>query len=111
MDTDNKNSSELLHIDEIRLLLEEKRTSLAVMRTGIYSILVQLTILGVLIATSRFYEMIEVLHMVIVFYAVNLLLLIFSVYLIVHSFLRLRHWDRVLMQLKKQGPLSNLIDV
>ena len=42
--------------DEIRLLLDEKRTSISVMTTGVFILLAQLFILSSLIVTSQFYK-------------------------------------------------------
>ena len=43
-------------INEVQLLLAEKRTSLAVMRTGIAVLALPLSVIGLLIATSKYYN-------------------------------------------------------
>lgn len=95
----------ILLIDEIKLLLEEKRGALMVMRTGVMIVLAQVAICGLMIAASRSYLMREVPHLSVPFLVVNALLLAFAFYLIAHSFGRIRHFDRVLRQLKTKDRL------
>ena len=51
-------------IDAISLLLAEKRTSLAVLRSGIAIFTLPLSVFTILIATSRFYNAMESLHLI-----------------------------------------------
>ena len=55
-------SYEALVVSEVQLLLAEKCTSLAAMRTGIVVFVLPLSVLSVLIATSRYYHFIYVLY-------------------------------------------------
>ena len=81
------------------------------MRTGIFIVLAQLVFICVLIATSRFYETLRVVHMLVPFCVLNFALLCLAGYLIVHSLLRIRHYDSVILRLKKKhGWLSQLMD-
>ena len=50
------NQSDILSINQVQLLLSEKRTSLSVMRTGIAMLALPLSIFSALIATSKYYE-------------------------------------------------------
>jgi membrane protein YdbS with pleckstrin-like domain len=95
-------STERLLIDEVQLLLDEKRALFSLMRTGIFILIAQLLIISILIATSRFYEIINVLHMIIPFYAINIALMLLGCYLIIHSLVRIRRYDYVILQLKKK---------
>ena len=52
--------------DEISLLLAEKRTSLAVLRTAIAIFTLPLSVFTILIATSNYYDPIEILSIDIV---------------------------------------------
>jgi hypothetical protein len=63
-------------INEVQLILAEKRTSLASLRTGIAVFAIPLSVMGVLVATSRYYTVLDVLHLFIPVMAFNLLLLI-----------------------------------
>ena len=60
---DEKKSSESIVINEVQLLLAEKRTSLSVMRTGIAVLVVPLSVLSLLIATSKYYDIFHVISM------------------------------------------------
>jgi hypothetical protein len=59
VNTNDEVSFERLLIDEVQLLLDEKRAFLSMMRTGIFILIAQLLIISILIATSRFYEIIN----------------------------------------------------
>jgi len=52
-------------INEVQLILAEKRTSLAAMRTGIAVFALPLSVLSVLIATSKFYDVLNVMHLLV----------------------------------------------
>ena len=52
--------NDILSINQVQLLLSEKRTVLAVMRTGIAVLALPLSIFSALIATSRWYRVMEV---------------------------------------------------
>jgi len=58
-------------INEIQLLLSEKRTSLSMLRTGIAIFAFPLSVLSVLIATSRYYEPKDVLPFLIPLALIN----------------------------------------
>ena len=112
MNTSEKGSLDQPIIDEIRLLLDEKRTSISVMSIGIFIVLAQLLINSILIATSQFYEMMEVLHIIIPFYIIDILLVILAGYLVIHSLIRIRRFNQLILQLKKErGVLTNSINV
>ena len=54
-----------LILGEVQVLLSEKRTSLAIIRNGIAVMALPLSIVSVLIATSRLYDVSHVLHLLI----------------------------------------------
>ena len=87
-------------IAEAQLVLAEKRTSLAVMRTGIAVLVLPLSVMSVLVATSRYYDVLNVLHLLIPLGLLNLALTIFGAYLIIHSIIRMRHYDRMIREIK-----------
>lgn len=97
--------------NEVQLLLAEKRTSLSAMRTGIAVFAFPLSVLSVLIATSRSYDVHAVLHWLVPLVLLNLGLTVLGVYLIVRAVLRIHHYDRLLDQLKrKHSRLAELLD-
>lgn len=107
MDKNDKLTSDRMVTDEIRLILDEKRTSISVLSTGIFILLAQITIQAVLIATSQFYKIVDVLHIAIPFYIINIALAGLSFYLIIHSLLRIRHYNHLIVRLKKKHSILN----
>jgi len=99
--SDDTNKIDSIVINEVQLILAEKRTSLAVMRTGIAVIALPLSIMSVLIATSRYYEVSQVLKLLVPLAAINLVLIVFGAYLIVHSIIQMRHYDRFIKKIKQ----------
>jgi uncharacterized membrane protein YidH (DUF202 family) len=87
---------------EVQILLAEKRTALASLRTGIAVFALPLSVLGFLVATSRNYEPEHVLQFLIPLLGLSAVLALFGAYLIIHSMLRLRHYDRMIQRLKTQ---------
>ena len=97
--------------NEVQLLLAEKRTSLSAMRTGIAIFAFPLSVLSVLIATSHSYRVSEVLHWLVPLLLINLGLVALGVYLITRAVQRIRHYDRLIDQLKsKNSRLAELLD-
>ncbi len=98
-------------INEAQLVLAEKRTSLAFMRTGIAVLALPLSVTSFLIATSKYYDAIDVLHVLIPFGTLNFALLCFGVYLIVRSIIRIRHYDRLIHEIKlKHSIIAEFLD-
>ena len=98
-------------INEVQLVLAEKRTSLSVMRTGIAVLALPLSVTSVLIATSKYYNVFQVLHLLIPLGILNLILVIFGAYLIIRSIFRMRHYERVIQEIKiKYSILAEFID-
>ena len=97
---DEKIENNALAINEVQLILAEKRTSLAVMRTGIAVLVLPLSVMSVLIATSKYYEVVQVLHFLIPLAALNTALIVLGLYLIVRSTIRMRHYDKLIHEIK-----------
>ena len=89
-------------VQEAQLILAEKRTSLAVMRTGIAVLVLPLSVMSVLIATSKYYDVFHVLHFLIPLVILSFGLIIFGAYLIILSIIRMRHYDRLIHEIKKE---------
>jgi uncharacterized membrane protein YidH (DUF202 family) len=89
-------------INEVQLILAEKRTSLAALRTGIAVFAIPLSIMGVLVATSRYYEILDVLHLFILVMVMNVLLLALGSYLVVRAIIKLRREDRMILDIKRR---------
>lgn len=98
-------------INEVQLILAEKRTSLAGLRTGIAVFVIPLSLFGFLIATSRYYDIFHVLGLFIPFVVLNLALVVLGLYLIIRSILKLRHEDWLIHELKRRhSAIAEFID-
>lgn len=103
-DTSEGGTGTLL-FNEIQLLLAEKRTSLSVLRTGIAILVLPLSVLSLLIATSRLYGTMDVLHFLVPVLAICAALTLLAVYLIVRALHRIHVVDRHIAQLKNGSRL------
>mgnify|MGYP000458766160 CR=1 FL=1 len=109
--SENTNATDSIAINEAQLILAEKRTSLAVMRTGIGVLALPLSVMGLLIATSKYYDVFDVLHLLIPLGALCLALIVFGTYLIIRSIIRMRHYDRFITDIKrKHSIIRDIID-
>jgi uncharacterized membrane protein YidH (DUF202 family) len=100
-----------LIINEAQLILAEKRTSLAAVRTGIAVFALPLSVLGLLIATSRYYDVLHVLPLIIPLGVILLALIILGGYLIIRAMKHIHHQDRLIHRLKSShGKLSEFLD-
>jgi len=89
-------------INEIQLLLAEKRTSLSTLRTGITVFVLPLSVLSVLIATSKYYNLLQVLPLIVPLLIICVLLVFLGSYLIIRAMIRMRHHDSLILQLKRK---------
>jgi uncharacterized membrane protein YidH (DUF202 family) len=97
--------------NQVQLLLAEKRTSLSTLRTGLAVFVFPLSVLSVLIATSKSYEIHKVLIWLVPLALLNLGLVVLGVYLITRAVLNIRHYDRLIDRLKsKHSRLAEWLD-
>jgi hypothetical protein len=107
----SKKESDNVIIGEVQLILAEKRTSLASMRTGIAVFAIPLSVLSILIATSKYYDVLHVLHWLIPLLAISGAMFVLGSYLIVHSIIRLHRHDKLIHELKqKHSRMAEFID-
>ncbi|MEX1298587.1 MAG: hypothetical protein AB1Z38_01675 [Desulfotignum sp.] len=99
---DDTTNSDSIAINEVQLILAEKRTSLAVMRTGIAVLALPLSVMSVLIATSKYYDVLHVLHFLVPLGVLNLALIVFGAYLIIRATIRMKHYDRFIYEIKRK---------
>jgi hypothetical protein len=92
METNESPQLDALLLGEIQVLLSEKRTALSSMRTGIAVFALPLSVLSVLIATSRYYSIGKVIPLLLL----NLGLVVLGSWLVFHSIGRLHHYDRLI---------------
>ena len=108
---EEQEASDATIIAEIQLLLAEKRTSLAVLRTGIAMAILPLSVMSLLVATSRYYEVEKVWHILVPLLAISLALLIVAAYLISRSIAKFIREDRLIMEIKKKhSRIAEFID-
>jgi uncharacterized membrane protein YidH (DUF202 family) len=111
LDYEKIDSIEAIILGEVQLLLAEKRTSLAAMRTGIAVFALPITVMSVLIATSKYYDVVQVMHLLLPLLILCGGLVLLGAYLIIRSIIRLHRHDRHISEIKrKQSTIAKFID-
>jgi hypothetical protein len=87
---------------EIQVLLAEKRTALASLRTGIAVFALPLSVLSVLIATSRYYNVGTVMPLLVPLLLLNFGLVVLGSWLIYRSIHRIRHFELRIRELSEK---------
>lgn len=100
---DSPSRIEGIVINEVQLLLAEKRTSLATMRTGIAVFTLPLSVLSILIATSRYYEITQVMPLLLPLLLICGALVLLGCYLVVRAIQRIRHQERLILAIKRRN--------
>lgn len=95
-----RDEDESIDISRVQLLLAEKRTSLAALRTGIAIFTLPLSVTTVLVTTSRFYNFLDNLHFLIPLFFLCALLVAVGSYLIFVSLVRHRHQSEQIRKIK-----------
>ena len=110
MNTNNDKTDSII-INEVQLVLAEKRTSLAVMRTGIAVLALPLSVMSVLVATSKYYDVFHVLHFLVPLGALCAALIAFGAYLIIRSLIRMHNYDQLIHEMKlKHSNIGKFIE-
>ncbi|MEW5734021.1 MAG: DUF417 family protein [Thermodesulfobacteriota bacterium] len=98
-------------INEAQLVLAEKRTSLAVLRTGIAVFLLPLSVLSFLVATSELYSFDQVWPLLVPLLTVCTALIFLGAYLVIRAVVRIRNHERILEGLKRKNKeLASFLD-
>jgi hypothetical protein len=92
-----------LLIEEAQLILAEKRTALSVMRTGIAVFALPVSVLSVLIATSRYYSISNVIYWLIPLLLLNAALVGLGTFLVARALRRIHSLDRMIQGLRDQS--------
>jgi uncharacterized membrane protein len=95
---DNQQKFDAYIVDELLAFQQDKRTTLETIRIGIRIIIAQIFCFGLLIATSKFYNFLEIKHLMIPFILLNALLFILATYLISGSLI---HLHRLEIQIRR----------
>lgn len=104
---EENHESDAIVINEVQLLLAEKRTSLATMRTGIAVFALPLTVLGLLVATSKYYEFVDAWPLLLPLLVLCAGLTVLGVYLVHRAVIKIRRYDGIVNELKKEN--KNLV--
>ena len=111
METDEPLQPDNAVFGEIQVILSEKRTSLSALRTGIAVFALPLSVLSVLVATSKYYSMGNAAPLLVPLLVICLGLVVLGAWLIYHSIRRIHHYDRVIRDLtKKYRALADYVD-
>ena len=98
-------------INEAQLILAEKRTSLAALRTGMAVFAIPLSVLGLLIATSRYYDVVHVLYLIVPLVVILAALIALGFYIVGRALLQIRRYDRLILRLKrKHSRIAEFLD-
>ena len=96
---------------EIQVLLAEKRTALASLRTGIAVFALPLSVLSALIATSRYYRIEKVIPLLAPLMLLNLGLVVLGTWLVFRSIHRIRHFEVRIRELtQKYRSLADFVE-
>lgn len=101
----NTGSPDKTLYNKAQLVLAEKRTSLAVLRTGIMIFALPLTVLTALIAFSRFYDFDTNIWLFIPVVIVSTILFVVGLFLMYRAFTNIMKFDRMLEELRHSDPV------
>ena len=99
METDGLPTRDSVIFGEIQVILAEKRTALASLRTGIAVFALPFSVLSVLIATSRYYSFDKVMPLLMPLLLLNLGLVVLGSWLIYRSIRRIHHYEHRIREL------------
>jgi hypothetical protein len=94
-----------LIMSEVQLLLAEKRTAFALLRTGVTVSLVPLSIWTVLVATSKLYNGFDVLWLLLPVMIMAVFLFALGIWLILRALRHVHHTDVTLLALRRSDTL------
>ena len=98
-------------INEVQLILAEKRTSLIIVLTGIAIFAIPISVLSFLIATSKYYNVTHIILLFVPLMIINATLAILALYLIIRSISNIRHHDQHIKELKlRYSLIADIID-
>jgi uncharacterized membrane protein YidH (DUF202 family) len=99
METNGLPNLDSVIFGEIQVILAEKRTALASLRTGIAVFALPFSVLSVLIATSRYYSFDKVMPLLVPLLGLNFGLVVLGFWLIYRSIRRIHHYEHRIREL------------
>ncbi len=103
MKSEEETASTGLIINEVQLILAEKRTSLAAMRTGIAVFVLPVSVLSVLIATSKHYDLEKVVLLIAPLLILCAGLVVLGTFLTHRSMRKILRYDAMIRKLKEKN--------
>jgi len=98
-------------INEMQLILSEKRTALSLLRTGIAILVIPMSVLTVLLAASRYFDLTRQLKYAIPLTIMNIGLIVMGLYLIIKAVRQIKKCDiSAGLLLKHSEYLRDLLD-
>lgn len=106
------NSIEQLPLQEVQLLLAEKRTSLSTLRRGIAVLVLPVSVVSFLVATSQFWDILDVPYLMAPLLAFCAALVGIGSYLVMRAVVRIHAFDQKIEALSRQdGVLRDLVRI
>ena len=102
METNGLPKLDSMIFGEIQVILAEKRTALASLRTGIAVFALPFSVLSILIATSRYYSFDKVMPLLMPLLFLNLGLVVLGSWLIYRSIRRIHHYEHRIRELSQK---------
>ena len=102
METNGLPKLDSMIFGEIQVILAEKRTALASLRTGIAVFALPFSVLSILIATSRYYSFDKVMPLLMPLLLLNLGLVVLGSWLIYRSIRRIHHYELRIRELSEK---------
>lgn len=97
--------------NEIQLVLSEKRTSLSMLRTGVAIFALPLGVLSLLVTTSRYYRVNDVIHWLAPLLLLCAALTALAGWLTLRALAHIRHYDAIILKLKRDhSRIAQLMD-
>jgi hypothetical protein len=98
-------------INEVQMILAEKRTWLASLRTGIAFFALPLSVFSLLIVTSKYYDLVKIFYLFVPLAVVSLALILVGSFITIRSIVKIRHCDQHIERLKsKYEALTEFLD-
>lgn len=94
-----------LLMSEVQLLLAEKRTNYALLRTGVTVSLIPVSLWTVLISTSRLWNVFDVLWLLVPVMIIASALFLLGTWIILHALSHLRHVEHTIDGIRKNDTL------
>lgn len=102
--------SESTLINRVQLLLAEKRTSLAAVRTGIVLLTLPMSIVALLVTTSGYYDPMSNLVFLVPLFLLNTILVVMGLIMVSRAWIRIRKYDRLIEKIRhREASIEELV--